>query len=89
MHSLIDGSYVGPSNWSSILTDVIQAPHSTLTTIFMSTWGQDADFTIYKNLMDAFGTGSDSMLFQSFQVRKFTANGGHQKVRKVYWDLHI
>jgi hypothetical protein len=69
-----NGVYVGNSSWPSQLATLKTPPTSVnRIEVSVSSWGVD-DFLRIKNLMNTYGTNTDSILYRNFQALK-TATG--------------
>src|SRR5271156_1396823 len=70
-----NGVYVGPANWSSLVT-TLKAPPSTVTRYEVCVGGwQDTSYNDIESLVASQGTGSGSMLYKNFQALKNAVPG--------------
>jgi autotransporter-associated beta strand protein len=70
-----NGVYVGPGNWGS-LVDTLKTPPTTVTRyeVLIGGW-QDTSYDNIKSLVNAQGTGPNSILFKNFQALKNAVPG--------------
>ncbi|HWY29657.1 MAG TPA: autotransporter-associated beta strand repeat-containing protein, partial [Candidatus Acidoferrum sp.] len=70
-----NGVYVGPTNWSSLVT-TLKAPPTTVTRYEVCIGGwQDTSYDNVKKLLASQGTGPGSMLYKNFQALKNAVPG--------------
>jgi fructan beta-fructosidase len=70
-----NGVYVGPTNWSSLVT-ALKAPPTTVTRYEVCIGGwQDTSYANVKSLVASQGTGPGSMLYKNFQALKNAVPG--------------
>src|SRR6202789_830915 len=70
-----NGVYVGPTNWSSLVT-TLKAPPTTVTRYEVCIGGwQDTSYNNIESLVASQGTGPGSMLYKNFQALKNAVPG--------------
>src|SRR6202453_3162335 len=70
-----NGVYVGPTNWSSLVT-ALKAPPTTVTRYEVCVGGwQDTSYDNVKSLVGSQGTGPSSILYKNFQALKNAVPG--------------